>query len=354
MQSILIFGTPRAGTSWLAKIFDSHPNVIYRHEPDEIRPNKSIPYFCAPDDYPRFASEAAAYIEQLIGITTTKTVGTLPIFSKAYRSPTKQLLHLLSIFALRVPEATAWGARVVREIPVPFFGRAEALKSPLVVIKTVSMLDRAGLLTRAVRDVRTIVIIRDPVGFVASQLRGIRLGKFAETSVSDDIARTDYARRLGLTPESFQRMPLVDQLAWEWRLYNDKALGDLADCANARLVLHRELVTDAEWVVRELFAFAGLEFGPETQNFLYQSQNAPPGARRYHSVYRGHNFKNHMDDWQGVLTEAEFIRIGEIVNDSASGRLIAWSRTRSRTGASPPKGMPAPAMANLLTLAQTT
>jgi hypothetical protein len=34
---ILVLGSPRAGTTWLAKIIDSHPNILYRHEPDELR-----------------------------------------------------------------------------------------------------------------------------------------------------------------------------------------------------------------------------------------------------------------------------------------------------------------------------
>ncbi len=35
---ILVVGAPRSGTTWLAKIIDSHPDVLYRHEPDEVLP----------------------------------------------------------------------------------------------------------------------------------------------------------------------------------------------------------------------------------------------------------------------------------------------------------------------------
>jgi hypothetical protein len=37
-SAILVLGFPRSGTTWLAKIFDSHPSILYRHEPDELTP----------------------------------------------------------------------------------------------------------------------------------------------------------------------------------------------------------------------------------------------------------------------------------------------------------------------------
>ena len=31
---VFVLGGARSGTTWLAKILDSHPDVLYRHEPD--------------------------------------------------------------------------------------------------------------------------------------------------------------------------------------------------------------------------------------------------------------------------------------------------------------------------------
>src|SRR5690348_17293271 len=42
LSPILVLGAPRSGTTWLAKIIDSHPDVLYRHEPDETLPGPEI------------------------------------------------------------------------------------------------------------------------------------------------------------------------------------------------------------------------------------------------------------------------------------------------------------------------
>lgn len=40
---ILLCGIPRSGTTWIGKIFDSHPDTLYRHEPDSGKVLGSVP-----------------------------------------------------------------------------------------------------------------------------------------------------------------------------------------------------------------------------------------------------------------------------------------------------------------------
>ena len=60
MGQIFVFGMPRSGTSWLGKIFDSHPDVVFRHEPDIDFRNTSIPWY--PEETEPYLDEARAYI----------------------------------------------------------------------------------------------------------------------------------------------------------------------------------------------------------------------------------------------------------------------------------------------------
>lgn len=33
---LLLLSAPRSGSTWLGKIFDSHPDILYKHEPDTV------------------------------------------------------------------------------------------------------------------------------------------------------------------------------------------------------------------------------------------------------------------------------------------------------------------------------
>jgi len=51
---ILVFGMPRSGTTWLGKIFDSHMDLIYLHEPDSEIKLKGIPLLVRSNCYSKY------------------------------------------------------------------------------------------------------------------------------------------------------------------------------------------------------------------------------------------------------------------------------------------------------------
>ena len=84
---VLLLGAPRSGTSWLGKIFDSHPDVLYRHEPDTVLRTWELPWMCRRDEVHLHVDQARIYLRQLIATATLKTAGSLPMFPKRYRAP---------------------------------------------------------------------------------------------------------------------------------------------------------------------------------------------------------------------------------------------------------------------------
>ena len=62
--NIFIFGVPRSGTTWLAKIFDSHPATLLRHEPDTVNPTAAIPFIMSEEEIDQYLTEARDYLHE--------------------------------------------------------------------------------------------------------------------------------------------------------------------------------------------------------------------------------------------------------------------------------------------------
>src|SRR6185369_10661099 len=97
---VLLLGAPRSGTTWLAKILDSHPNVVYRHEPDTVIRNDAIPYLCPREGVSEFRYQAREYLARLMDVRTLKSAGSMPVFQKKFRSALGGSVHTGLIYAL--------------------------------------------------------------------------------------------------------------------------------------------------------------------------------------------------------------------------------------------------------------
>ncbi|MGH7046545.1 MAG: hypothetical protein ACREE2_09200 [Stellaceae bacterium] len=79
---MLILGSARSGTSWLGKAFDSHPDVIYRHEPDTAFPGDGLPPVYDAEVVSRFAPTAISCIENMAAVRALRSVGRPPLLRK--------------------------------------------------------------------------------------------------------------------------------------------------------------------------------------------------------------------------------------------------------------------------------
>jgi Sulfotransferase family len=312
---ILILGAPRSGTSWLAKIFDSHPDVLYRHEPDTVlRSPETLPWMCAPDDIPTHQHAAETYLRQLIDTATLKSAGSLPIFPKHHRGIMATRIRSGIIYGLRAIELVRVTQPWARWVRIPDVLDLARLPDVRVVLKSVSSRGRAGLFAHALSGARIILIVRDPFGQIASMLRGEALGMFEDELPVAEVLMTEEARHYGLTPERFASLSLVERLAWNWAVLNEKAINDLAGIPTARVLRYQDLGANPEQEARALLAFCGLDWNPQTEAFVRYS-TTHSGRDRYYQVMK--DTPEAMNRWRKELSLDDQHRILAVVRQTS-------------------------------------
>ena len=314
---VLLFGLPRSGTTWLAKVFDSHPDVLYRHEPDTVWRGRHLPVW--PPAMPSAAAlaEARVYLDQLLTTRTLKTMGSRPIFPKAYRGAVAERVRAALIQAVRLAERLG-GPRLAvpslaRHVTIPDWVAAGAWGRITVVLKSVSSPTRLGLFAQALPGCRVIYILRHPCGQVASMRRGERFGLFEHALDLDWLLAGPEAKAHGLDPADFARWPLLERLAWQWVLLNERALADLAHHPATRIVRHADLALAPLAKAGELLAFAGLSVPPATAAFIRRSTEHV-GATGYYRVFR--DAAAEIDKWRSELSAEEQARIWAVARRS--------------------------------------
>lgn len=274
---VLILGAPRSGTTWLAKIIDSHPDVLYRHEPDATFPGPSP---LTPDALPMLLARWAAE-------TGARTVTKRPYFEKSWQPGWARGLRTLFANVVSAAARLPRPLGALGDLSVPDFG---TLPAPRLEIKSINWTEGAPILARTLPDSRTIFILRHPSGQVASVMRGNRQRRFdlktAGTDMPfDEAAATRFAAACGVDPAAFQALPAAAKYAWSWRAFNEPVYTALAVQPNVQVVLYEALCAEPEMLSRRILRFAGLDWNPQTEDFVARS-TAHRGDAGYYAVFR--------------------------------------------------------------------
>jgi hypothetical protein len=262
---ILLLGTPRSGTTWLATILNSYPEALYCHEPLDRLHSPQLDHLIA-----KLMSGAALDDEERQDI--------LQEWSRAHHDCQRP-----PFFAKSFLRSPGW-ARLAAWLAVRVLGVGQGafryLFSPAaeeqfeLVVKNVDWSRHVGRIVRGLEPV-LVLIMRHPCGVVASLLRGQGLGLMAKRDrgrwLEQHKALCD---RLGFGAAGVRRMEPWEFLSLEWLVQNVEYLEVLGTHRPCRLVVYEDLCRAPEIVTRDLFDFLGWEMGPQTRRFLRTNTSA--------------------------------------------------------------------------------
>jgi sulfotransferase family protein len=311
---LLVVGAARSGTTWLAKIIDSHPETLYRHEPDILIDNDALPAICRSDETFALRAAARAHLDALVASDHLRTVGPLPFFPKAYRDWRDTARRHGRIVMLRALE-TLGAYRQITYARVPDFVSRGA--KPHVFVKSVSATGRAAAYLAAAPNLRIVYLLRHPCGQIASRLRGIELGKFSRPLRLDPILRADAAITARLDAARLDRLSPLEACAWNWAITQEHAIAQLADHPRVMILRYEDLCAEPFAMARQVFAFAGLEWNAQTARFIARSTHRW-GRDRFYQVRA--ETAEVVDRWRSELAPAMQRDIAAIVRPFAVSR----------------------------------
>ncbi|MBI3772197.1 MAG: sulfotransferase [Gammaproteobacteria bacterium] len=314
----LICGLPRSGTTWLGKIFDSHPWTYYLHEPDSVVAMRDIPRVVAPRSNAEYRSRLTDYFSQYLSMNVPKVRGKRPLFPKSYLSHMGSGCYRLSVIAATM--FARYGLRVPVYTPVPE-SDAENVR---YVWKSVEAAGRLPVIVAAFPEMRVIYEVRHPCGYISSIVRGIRQGRFARgfnPAEDYDLFRlllaSPLALQRGVTEEFLKSVSELERIAWQWCLINDFILHYVDNASNCMVVRYEDICVSPVETVRKLFDFAKLEWSTQVNDFIHHSSAG--GKDQYYGVFR--DPKAAMNKWTKDLTQEEIELIVKVVSGSRSGLL---------------------------------
>jgi len=309
---ILLFGLPRSGTTWIGKLFDSHPDTLYRHEPDSVC-RLAMPLFPDKSEAHGYQQELKKYIAVLPGMRIPKIAGKRPLFPKNYHSS-------LALTAYRAGVTFAkFSNRIFPAMPLAYRPTGAGYERLRVVWKSIESLGRLGLCVEALPAARAVHILRHPCGYVASVLRGEAASRFVDRTPSSEdygifemLLTTALARNRNLTMADLKKLTSEERLAWRWVLTHEKVLADTQHSNRVLRVRYEDVCASPLTETRRMFEFAGLTWQPQTEAFISASTRQSQGD--YYSVFK--NPQASAQRWRSELTSEVIERVLKILQGS--------------------------------------
>lgn len=257
---VFAVGSGRSGTTLLAKLLDSSPEVFYRHEPDATKQCSELPFMPGNQDAGQYQKTAADYLRELTHQRDAKTCGTMPMFSKSFRGGLGNAVHRGAAMLAKVL------GKANLSFDIPDFARPGA--DPIYVIKSVESLCRSELFLRSTPELRVLHIIRHSCAVIASQLRGMEKGVIGGRVYADAVFDAEMAESYPFTREEMAEKTWEEQIAFQWMAQNDFVYRRIGGDERYRLVRYEELCTNFAEQARSIFDFAQISWSLQTGAFV--------------------------------------------------------------------------------------
>lgn len=314
---IFIVGSGRSGTTFLAKLLDSHPDVIYRHEPDAVLVERQIPFLPEAEDLTRYCDQAKIYVQRLCKARHVRVSGHRPIFSKNYRTWLGQQAFRASVYSAKAAERISLPA-LAHKIKIPDFIDPAKQPDAVYVVKSVNSVGRTRLLSDANPRCPFLHIVRHPCGVIASVLRGAEKGLIEKVAYLEATFRLNDSSRYPYTLEDMKRRSFEEQYAYCWMVLNQKVHDEMKRNPLYTLIEYEDLCRHTVTNTLKILSFCGLERSEQTERFIAQLSASKRSRSGYYDVVRSPEAS--IDTWRDFLSKDQADRIADVVRHAPIGR----------------------------------
>ena len=324
---VFLLGTQRSGTTWLANIFDSHPQCLHYYEP--FAPAyRLFPYF--PSEFQYVAPPSLALAKRLridvprLQSHRSKLFDPVHATRRQFELEARVMAKLETAYRRFHLTPLRFAAQFnllhlnrLGQKPVAYFEKGDI---HVTAIKEVRLYFKATFLADAFPEAQFVHVVRHPAAVVSSMDTHMKQGRLIEIQahigrfVAEVRAQPALARYQPVL-ERVRPGHLFDTLAAYWRIANEELRYELSELPTRSLSLvYEDLATDPLARVSEMFAWCGLPAAASTDEYVRASSTSRTDRRtvldtnRVSAVY--------YRDWVAKVSPEVLVSVERICGDS--------------------------------------